>query len=128
MTKLIFDAEDAIVGRLGSVVAKELLRGNEVVIVNAEKAIISGAKEVTVEKIKKLRKKGGSSQKGPTVSKIPEMLLKRMIRGMLPWDRPKGRAAYRRLKCLEGNAMKGKKLNHPLPAEYITIKDISKLL
>ena len=133
--KIIFDAENAIVGRLGSCVAKELLKGNEVAVVNSEKAIISGKKKIIIEKIKRVRKLGGSSQKGPKISKLPERLLKRKIRGMLPWDRAKGRAAFKRLRCYIGlgdvkeeELKEIKKLEHKKPIKYLTIEQIVKLL
>jgi len=130
MNKIIIDGENAVAGRLGSYAAKELLKGNEVVIINAEKAIISGRKENIAGRLKTLRKKGGSSQKGPIVSKLPDRLLKRMIRGMLPWDRTKGRQAYKRLRCYIGNRSneKAKKLEYQMPKKYITIKQLSELL
>jgi large subunit ribosomal protein L13 len=135
--KLVFDGQEAIVGRLGAVVAKELLKGNEVAIINSEKAIISGDKKVILEKIIRWRQKGGSSLRGPIVSKLPERLLKRMIRGMLPWDRSRGRQAYKRLRCYKGNGERDldkellksvKKLNHSKPIKYSSIEQISKLL
>ena len=43
--KLFLDGENAIVGRVGCFAAKELLKGNEVVIINCEKLIISGDKK-----------------------------------------------------------------------------------
>jgi large subunit ribosomal protein L13 len=129
MSKIILDGENAIVGRIGSYAAKELLKGNEVVIINAEKAIISGRKENIANRLKVLRKKGGSSEKGPIVSKLPDRLLKRMIRGMLPWDRTKGREAYKRLRCYTGAREKNaKKMEHQLPNKYITIKQLSELV
>ncbi len=132
MEKIIVDAENAIVGRMGSYVAKELLKGNEVVILNSEKAIISGTKPIIMEKISNLRAKGGSSQKGPQISKLPERLLKRMIRGMLPWDKTRGREAWRRLMCYNSydsvSEKNGKKMNNEIPNKYMTIKQISDLL
>ena len=133
--KIIIDADDAIVGRLGSVVAKELLKGKEVFVINSEKAIISGSKKDVLGKIINLRQKGGSSQKGPKISKDPERLLKRKIRGMLPWEKAKGRDAYKRLRCYigEGNLKKedvgkARKLNHKKPFKFLTIKRISELI
>ncbi|MFZ5955089.1 MAG: 50S ribosomal protein L13 [Nanoarchaeota archaeon] len=133
MNKIVFDAEDAVVGRLGSHAAKELLKGKEVIIINSEKAIITGDKKNIIERILRLRKKGGSSQKGPKISKLPDKLLKRMIRGMLPWDKPRGKEVYKNLKCHSGNSIKidaeikkiqiGKK-----PSKYLTIKQISELI
>jgi large subunit ribosomal protein L13 len=131
--KIIINAEDAIVGRLGSYVAKELLKGNSVVIINSEKAIISGKRENILERIRNLRRKGGSSLRGPKISKLPDRLLKRMIRGMLPWKKTRGREAYKRLKCCcsagdlkKEELEKAKKLDFKKPLRFITIGDISK--
>ena len=133
--KIIVDSDEAIVGRLGSFAAKELLKGNEVVVINSENAIISGDKNVITEKIVRWRAKGLASQKGPKVSKLHDRLLKRMIRGMLPWDKPKGRNAFKKLKCFVGNGNlkneelgKVKKLGHKKPFKYIKIKDIVRRL
>jgi large subunit ribosomal protein L13 len=135
MKTLIFDAENAIVGRMGTVVAKELLRGNKVIVLNSEKAIITGNKDDIIDKVKILRKKGGSSTRGPKISKMPDRLLKRMIRGMLPWDRSRGREAWRRLTCYVGNGeateadiKNAKKFEHSAPFKFITIKQITDLL
>lgn len=100
MKKIFLDADGAIVGRIGSVAVKELLKGNSVFILNCENAVVSGDKKVIVGKIEKLRNMGrGASMKGPNISKNPEKLFKRMLRGMLPWNRPRGRDAYKRLRC-----------------------------
>ncbi len=130
MAKIIFDGENAIVGRMGSLAAKELLKGNEVVIVNSEKAIISGNKKDILERISRLRKRGGTSRKGPKIPRLEDRLLKRMIRGMLPWDKPKGKEAFKRLRCFAGNKNneKGGKLEFKLPDKYMTIKEIIELV
>lgn len=131
MEKVYIDAENAVVGRLGSYVAKQLLLGKEVVVVNSEKAIMSGDEAGIVEKIKDLRKKGGSSQKGPTFPKLADRLLKRMIRGMLPWAKPRGREVYKNLRCYNGlNSLTAeelklvKKIETNKPNKYITMKEI----
>lgn len=134
MEKIYVDAEDAVVGRLGSFVAKQLMLGKEVVVVNAEKAIISGDQVVIVEKLKNLRKKGGSSQKGPSFPKLADRLLKRMIRGMLPWAKPRGRAVYKNLRCYEGNKLNAeelkqlKKIKTNTPNKYMTMKEVISFL
>lgn len=135
MVKIIVDGENAIVGRMGTFVAKELLKKNEVLIVNSEKAIVSGNRKGIVEKIQAKRRMGrGSSLKGPKISKLPDRMLKRMIRGMLPRDRTSGREAFKRLRCVNGNNLKEdelktlKKLNHKKPLKYLTIKRISELI
>ena len=48
----VFDAENKILGRLSSVVAKNLLSGKNVAVINAEKAVISGNKKVILAKYK----------------------------------------------------------------------------
>ena len=42
--ELIINAEESIVGRLASFVAKKLILRNKVIILNSEKAIIFGSK------------------------------------------------------------------------------------
>ena len=47
---MIFDAEGSIVGRLATQVAKEALRGNEVIVVNSEKAVLVGDPKIILVK------------------------------------------------------------------------------
>ncbi len=137
--RIIIDAEKTAVGRLGSYVSKELLKGKKVIMINVEKAIISGPRKNPVEKIGKLRRMGGSSQKGPKISKDPEKLVKRMIRGMLPRYNARGKQAYRNLKCYSSTNEEIKnikkedldktiKLNLKQPMKSMTIKRISELI
>jgi large subunit ribosomal protein L13 len=136
--KTVIDGDGAILGRVGSMAAKRLLKGEEVVIINAEKVIISGDRKVIVDKIIDLRKKGGASLKGPKVSSLPDMLLKRKIRGMLPWDRQKGRDAYKRLRCFVGEQALEKldqtekdkiiKLNQKRPRKFLTLSRVTELI
>ncbi len=132
--KVIVNGENAIVGRLGSFAAKELLKGNSVDIINSDKAIISGNKKVAISKVEKLRAMGGTSRKGPRVSRLPERVLKRMIRGMLPWDKARGRDAFKRLRCYSGNDLSEEEmknvivLKHNRPLKKVTIKQISEAL
>src|SRR5256885_11680767 len=46
MNMPVVDATGHVVGRLAAVVAKRLLNGEEIVVVNAEKAIVTGRKSV----------------------------------------------------------------------------------
>lgn len=141
MENKIFDAKDVAVGRVGTLAAKELLKGNSVLIINSEEAIITGNKDVFIERVMKLRKMGkGASMKGPKIIKSSDRLMKRMIRGMLPWDKQKGRDAYKRLKCYIGSGdeqglklseeeLKNvKKVDYKLPRKYSKLKEISRLL
>ncbi|MCK5320993.1 50S ribosomal protein L13 [Candidatus Pacearchaeota archaeon] len=132
MAKIIYDGKGAVFGRLASVVTKDLLKGNFVDIINCEEIIISGKKELFVEKIRAKREMGrGSSLKGPKYIRAEDRLIKRMIRGMLPRDRAKGREAFKRLRChirngelAEEDLKNVKEFKHMKPMKYSTIKEI----
>lgn len=136
MSKIIFDGMDAIFGRISSVVAKELLKGNYVDVINCESIIVSGNKNLFVKKIQAKRNMGrGSSLKGPKYIRQSDRLVKRMIRGMLPRDRTKGQEAFKRLRCYvgkgsfkEGDLKEVKTLSHRKPMRYFTIGEVVKLL
>ncbi len=97
MVATVIDAEGLVLGRLASNVAKRLLGGEEIVIVNAEKALVTGGKEDVIAHFRH-RRDVGSGRKGPIYPRTPHMMLKRSVRGMLPYYKPRGRAAYKRLK------------------------------
>ena len=51
----IIDGKNAILGRMASYVAKEALKGEEVVVVNCEEVIITGNKKDIKEKSEELK-------------------------------------------------------------------------
>lgn len=119
---IVIDATNLIVGRLATYAAKHALLGEQVRVINAEKAVISGKKANIFNDY--LRKRAmGTHAKGPFVHRNPEKLLRRSIRGMLPYKKPRGREAYKRILCYTGipDEFKDKK--------YVTYEDahISKL-
>ena len=93
----VINAQDCVAGRLASTVAKRLLKGEEIIIVNAEKAIITGNPKATEANYEQKIKRGDPYH-GPFYPKQPERILRRIIRGMLPFHKPRGRTAYRKLK------------------------------
>jgi len=97
----IIDAEGLIMGRLASIVAKRLLDGEEIEITNAEKAVISGSKYTTMREYDETLRRG-KPEFGPYFPKRPERILKRTVRGMLPYKRARGRAAMANLKVHVG--------------------------
>ncbi len=99
----IIDGEGCVLGRLASFAAKEALKGEEIIILNCEKVIITGNKENINEKIEERRKRHGDSQKGPIYPRQKDRIVKRAIRGMLPDHRKgRGKEAYKRIKCYTG--------------------------
>jgi large subunit ribosomal protein L13 len=131
MTKII-DAKNTVVGRLASYVAKEALKGEEIVVVNCEEAIITGNKEDIQEKFRAKRRRVGSGQTGPKHSRLHHLIVKRTIRGMLPRaSMGRGREAFKRIKCYSGTPKEfenGKKilLDYGQRSKFITIKEIVK--
>lgn len=94
---VVVDAKGLILGRMASTIAKRLLQGENIIIMNAEKAVISGKR---LSRIKEAKKKLeiGHPKKGPFHPRRPEEIVRRTIKGMLPRRKPKGQQAYRRLK------------------------------
>jgi len=97
----VFDAEGHILGRLAAIIAKDLLNGEEVRVVNATEAIITGKKKMVMAKYRKMRELV-HPRKGPFYPRRADRLFKRTVRGMLPIKKPRGREAYSRLKVYLG--------------------------
>jgi large subunit ribosomal protein L13 len=100
----VIDATNAILGRLASYVAKEALQGKRVVVINAEKAVISGTKARVVARAKtKLKTRTLANQaKTPTHPRRPDNYVRRVIRGMLPWKKDRGKEAFHRVRVYIG--------------------------
>jgi len=127
----VVDASGQIVGRFSSAVAKRLLGGEEVVVVNAEKAVITGSTAWLTAEFRH-RRDIGSQRKGPFYPRRPDRILHRSIRGMLPYQHPRGRAALKRLRVyVEVPAdVKADAIEHPAApkiasAKYLTLAAVS---
>jgi large subunit ribosomal protein L13 len=97
----LVNAEGLIVGRMCSKVAKRLLNGEEVIILNAEKAVFSGKKKSKVLEAH-IFLEVGAPVRGPFHYRRPDRFLRKTVRGMVPYKQPKGKAAYGRLKVFMG--------------------------
>ena len=137
----VYDADGLILGRLASTVADILLKstraGNsdQVVIVNAEKAVVSG-KPSSVFAIYHDKYALNHARKGPYFPRMPDMILKRTVRGMLPYQaKSSGRRALRNLRVeigcpshLSGDLPDGHeagddtKIRRPLPSRFLRSK------
>lgn len=119
----LYDAENQILGRLASVVAKQLLNGEKVFVVNSEKAIISGnpkqKKEFYAHRVER-----GDPIHGPFFPKQPSEIFRRTVRGMLPWDRSRGRNAYKNLRVFVGipESLQGKNFEKTSVADAAKLK------
>jgi large subunit ribosomal protein L13 len=97
----IINADGLILGRMASIIAKRLLKGEKIAVVNAEKAIISGKRKSRVREAKEFLEVGHPG-KGPMHPRRPDRILRKTVRGMLPYKQPKGKQAYKRLKVFIG--------------------------
>ena len=98
---MIIDAENLILGRLASYVAKKALMGEKVDVVNCEKAVIVGKRENILEKYKAKRHRR-TPFKGPYLPRMPDRFVRRAIRGMVPFGKDRGRKAFENIMCWMG--------------------------
>jgi large subunit ribosomal protein L13 len=106
----VVDAEGCILGRMAVEVAKLARNGEEVVVVNSEKAIITGKREVVLKRYLERRQRGHPF-KGPFFPRTPEKIVRRAVRGMVGYKSPEGKAAFERVKTYVGvpESLQGKK-------------------
>lgn len=97
----VIDANGLIMGRLASIVAKRLLAGERIDIINAENAVVSGDRYAIFADYRHSTERG-RPEYGPYFPKRPERILKRTVRGMLPYKRQRGRDAMAHLKVYVG--------------------------
>lgn len=100
----VIDAENLIMGRMATVVAKKLLEGETIVIVNAEKTVLTGNRRYLINRYKQRTqiKTKSNPRHGPFWPRTPHGILKKTIRGMLPWKKTRGKQAHKRLKVYTG--------------------------
>ena len=133
MQEKIIDGKNAILGRLSSYAAKQALLGNKVTIVNANEVIIIGEQNGIKERYSTWIKKGGSAHKGPYVTRTPERLLKRTIRGMLSYKQGRGDEAYSKIRCYNEVPEEYKETKKIVSgkekkAKFLTLKELVKLI
>ena len=130
----IVDADGLILGRMASKVAKRLLTGEEIVIVNAEKAVMSGRKRSKVAEAKEFLAVGGVNR-GPFHYRRPDRIVRKTVGGMIPSKKPKGKQAYKRLRVFMGipDDLKSQKMEtvpeaqaKKLTCPYFTVADLAK--
>ncbi|MCU0852737.1 MAG: 50S ribosomal protein L13 [Thermoplasmata archaeon] len=96
---VVFNADGLVLGRLSSHIAKRLRQGEEIVVINADKAVVSGRRAQLLEfyKHRMTRGESQSKAKGPNYPRTSDQILKRTVRGMVEYKKPSGRAALKRL-------------------------------
>jgi large subunit ribosomal protein L13 len=134
---LVVDAKNQVLGRLASFAAKRAIRGDTVIVLNAEKAVISGRRSNIVEEAKRrLRTRTlGTQIHAPVHQRRPDLYLRRVVRGMLPWKKAKGRAAFHRVLVFIGVPEEYSSKNpvrvpgadaSKLHSPYVTLEELAK--
>ena len=102
--ELVIDARGHLLGRLASVIAKELLSGQSVTVLRCEGLNISGSlrrnKLILADFMNKTTR--SNPKRGPFHFSAPCMMLWRTVRGMLPRKTARGQLALNRLKTFDG--------------------------
>ncbi len=133
---IVIDGTDAPMGRLASYVAKQLLNGETVVVVNAEKIVVSGDPDAVYEMYRsrlELKTHRNPIINKPKYPRTVTGIFRRAVRGMLPRWRKRGRDAFRRLRVWRGVPEEVKdidpvRLDFRLPRTYVRLGDLAKRL
>ena len=101
---MVIDGRGHLMGRLASIVAKNILNGNKVVIVRCEGINLSGnfyRNKLKVLKFLRLRC-NVKPARGPFHFRAPSKMFWRTVRGMVPHKTERGKEAMKRLQTFEG--------------------------
>ncbi|KAJ1447342.1 ribosomal protein L13 domain-containing protein [Pelagophyceae sp. CCMP2097] len=125
--EIVIDGRAHMLGRLASIVAKELLMGQKVVVVRCEQVEISGSIMRNKVKFSSFMKKTSNTnpKRGVVHYRSPSRMIWRCIRGMVPHKTFRGAQAMGRLQCFEGVPApydKQKKMVVPSALKVLRIK------
>jgi large subunit ribosomal protein L13 len=132
----VVDASGLVLGRAASVIAKRLLNGESIVVVNAEKAVVTGSRAQVVAFYTAARARG-SVRSGPHFPRYPDRIFRRTVRGMLPHLKSRGKDAFDRLQVhigvppeLTGHATETLEAAKARPAlrPPVTLAEVTRLL
>lgn len=130
---VLIDAENMVLGRLATEVAK-ILRGknkpeftphvdcgDNVIVINAEKVVLTGKKLTDREHFRHSGYPGGQTRLSPQriLDKYPERLVEQAVKGMLPKNKL-GRALYKNLHVIVGP-------EHKYEAQKPTVIDLNSI-
>jgi len=101
----VIDCKNMIFGRVASLAAKQALNGEEVHLINVADMVICGNPVEITDRYKQKRRlqNKGTPEHSPKWPRVPYLLVKRMVRGMLPRKTERGMKAIKRLMVYGGN-------------------------
>ncbi|AGI48359.1 ribosomal protein L13, archaeal/eukaryotic [Thermoplasmatales archaeon BRNA1] len=133
----VIDGAGLIYGRLGTQVANMIMSGEEVVVLNAEKIIVTGERAEVLKDFKHKVDLGEvTKRKGPFYPRRADLLFKRCVRGMIPRYTTTGREAYRALHVFVGVPKQFENAEKIVPevaskhvnCKFVTLGEISEFL
>lgn len=92
----MIDASGLVLGRAASVIAKRLLQGESIVVINSEKAVVTGSRAQVLAFYTAARARG-SLRSGPHFPRYPDRIFRRTVRGMVPHQKTRGKEAMDRI-------------------------------
>lgn len=132
----VVDASGLVLGRAAGLIAQRLLKGEQIVVIHAERSVVTGARARVLEEFT-TRRARGSVRSGPHYPRYPDRIFRRAVRGMLPHLKTRGRLALDRLTVHIGcppdvAAAKAESLDaaraRPSLAPPLTLEEISRHL
>ncbi len=132
----VVDVTGLVLGRAASLIAQRLLKGESIVVVNAEKSVVTGSRE-NVLAFYTANRARGSKRMGPHYPRYPDRIFRRTVRGMLPHLKTRGKEALERLDVYIGvpspvasaprQSIEGAR-SRPSLRTPLTLEEITKLL
>ncbi|KAG9393164.1 Ribosomal protein L13 [Carpediemonas membranifera] len=124
----VVDARDHIVGRLASIIAKEALKGNKVVVVRAEEMVFSGNWQRNLGEWRQFINKrcAYNPKRGPFHHRAPSAMFERIVRGMVPHRTPRGSAALARIQVFDGIPPQFQRTKRMVIPEALKINSLGK--
>jgi large subunit ribosomal protein L13 len=132
MSEVVINADGKVLGRMAVQVAEQLKDGNQVHVINAEKAVVTGDRENVFQDYRDKRERG-NREHGPYYPKAPDRIVKRTVNGMMP-NNKNGQEAFKRLRTYVGNpdgretgedAFESKAVDDLKGRNYVSIQEIS---
>ena len=135
---MIVDGSNLVMGRLASRLAKAVIKGENVVVVNSEKIVVTGNKESIIENYELRTNAAVKSNPhyGPKYERVPSKMFRRTIKGMLPQKKTTKLAMLKRVAVYNGvpKKLEGQKFETFEEIKFnernrsMTLKEIAELL
>jgi large subunit ribosomal protein L13 len=132
----VVDATGLVLGRAASLIAQRLLKGESIVVVHADRSVVTGDRAMVLGFYTANRARG-SKRMGPHYPRYPDRIFRRTVRGMLPHLKTRGKVAFDRLEVFIGCPDGVRPATHdwlaaakarPALRTPVTLGEISKLL